>query len=423
MTTVQRATNLGPTRITDRITVIDILRGFAIFGILVVNIHLFANPWNAARPSFDTSLGAGIVTSLTNLFFTNKFFSLFSFLFGLGIAIQMNRAEAKNVRFLPLYLRRLLLLALFGLAHGVLIWIGDILLIYAGIGAVVVLLFRGRKPRGLLVWGLIPLVLMTLFIWMGVLSTELLPEEMTGVQAMTAQQAALVEEANAHDLVVYGSGTYAEITAERFGDFFALFGKAEVFIMPSVFIMFMIGLAVGKSGVLFDVDNNLDYFRRMLWWTLPLGMLFNVAALATGVDLSSSAANALDWSFGIFMTGLFIGAPLLSLAYMSGIVLLSRQDWAMHWLRHLAPVGRMALTNYLMHSIICTLVFYGYGLGLYGQLGPVALIGIVIAIYVVQIPLSAWWLKRFRFGPFEWLWRSLTYMQFQPMRVAEPNSG
>lgn len=423
MTTVQRAADLGPTRITERITVIDILRGFAIFGILMVNIHFFANPWNAPRLSFETNLGAGLVTSIINLFFTNKFFSLFSFLFGLGIAIQMNRAEAKNVRFLPLYLRRLFFLALFGLAHGILIWIGDILFIYAVVGLIVVLLFRGLKTRGLLVWGIVPVVLIMLFIWFGVFSYEMLPEEVTGMRAALSESLTDVEAENANDLIVYGTGTYAEITAERAEDFVAAGTEAEIFIVPSILLMFLIGLAVGKKGVLFDIDNNLDYFRRMLWWTLPLGLLFNIAAVATGVDLSSNAGMELTWGFGVFMTGLLVGAPLLSLAYMSGIVLLTRQPWAQNILKHLAPVGRMALSNYLMHSIVCTLIFYGYGFGLFGQLGPVPLLGIVIAIYAVQIPISAWWLRRFRFGPFEWLWRSLTYMQFQPMRVADTRKG
>jgi uncharacterized protein len=164
------------------------------------------------------------------------------------------------------------------------------------------------------------------------------------------------------------------------------------------------------------VQGNLPLWRKVFVWGAVLGIIGNllyVTLARTGNPLEPTLISLLG------MVGYIIGAPALSLCYASGLVLLTQNE---RWYARLAPlaaVGRTALSNYLLQTLIATSIFYGYGLGLYGQIGPAFGILLTLAIFGLQIPLSNWWVERFRFGPAEWLWRTLTYGKLQPMRLAE----
>lgn len=412
---------LRPTTAAERITVIDALRGFAIFGILVVNMFYFFNSWFAPLLGPNASAVDEAVHFVINFLFVSKFYTLFSFLFGLGMFIQMSRAHTKETPFVPLYLRRLLILALLGFAHGVLLWTGDILLVYALTGLLLLFFFRNRSPRTLLVWAVILIAVPVLFLSAStgaIEATRLAPDPAVyaEIEASFVETAQQLEADAARDVEIYANGGYAAITAERFRDFLTFLLTLTWFTMPSVLGMFLIGLRAGKRGWFTDMDAHISTFRRLLMWALPLGLLLNLYPAATGYSQNALGMEPFTWQTLAQLAALNIGSVLLSLSYVALIVLFSRTVRGKRVLAPLAPVGRMALSNYLMHSIVMTTLSYGYGFGLFGQVSLATGFVMAIVLYALQIPLSAWWLRRFRFGPFEWLWRSLTYARPQPMR-------
>lgn len=165
-----------------------------------------------------------------------------------------------------------------------------------------------------------------------------------------------------------------------------------------------------------EVDTHLRFWRRLLLFLLPIGLAINIGWASLGYDMANST-TAFDPVFLVGMMLLALGGPALSLSYVGGVVMLYRNPAMARLLAPFAAVGRLALTNYLIHSIVMTTIFYGYGLGLLGSVGVAEGVFIGILLYALQVPFSRWWLKRFRFGPFEWLWRSLTYGRLQPIRV------
>jgi uncharacterized protein len=414
-------TGFGPTAPSQRIQVIDILRGLAIFGILMVNMHFFAHPWLAPHITAESSTLDVVVNWIVNVFFTTKFFSLFSFLFGLGMAIQMHRAEEQGVAFVPLYVRRLLILMVFGLAHAILLWIGDILFIYSIVGFLILLFWRKARPRTLVIWACILLAVLLIIYAFGagsLLLARTMPEGIATVEERVAAITAGIQADLAHDRVVYATGSYWAVTRERAADFVQVMVENTIWITPSILGMFLLGLYFGKRRIFENIEENLPFLQRLLFILLPIGLLTNILWASLGYDMVNTAA-AMSPEFMIGMMLLAIGGPTLALSYVSGVVLLTRNPTIARRLAPLAAVGRLALTNYLMHSIVMTTLFYGYGFGLLGSVGMAGGVFLGIVLYVLQIPFSNWWVKRFRFGPFEWLWRSLTYGRAQPMRVRQ----
>ncbi|MEM8533374.1 MAG: DUF418 domain-containing protein [Chloroflexota bacterium] len=419
---------LGPTKATERIAVLDILRGFAIFGVLVVNTFYFFNPFLASPEATISSTADRTAYFIINFLFVAKFYTLFSFLFGLGMYIQMKRSQEKGVRFVPLYLKRLLILAMFGFAHGVLLWIGDILLTYAITGVVLLLFFRNCKPRTLLIWAIILITLPLIFMTVSVGSIELArmaPEE-TGiyaeVEAGFAEAIQQIEADNANDYDVYANGSFLDITAERFNDFISLLLTITWFTIPPVLAMFLLGVRAGKREWFTNPEAHQNTFRNLLLWALPLGLLLNFYVAITGFSQNQigTSAESFNWMMLSQFFALSVGSVLLCLSYIAIIVQVCNTATGARILKPLAPVGRMALSNYLTHSIVMTTLAYGYGFGLFGSVGLAIGLLMSIVLYAIQIPLSNWWMSRFRFGPFEWVWRSLTYGTFQTMRVVKP---
>ncbi len=410
-------TPLAPVQQTERIQIVDILRGFALFGILFVNMTIFSHPMQAIVLPTDPSLPwvDRAALWLIHALGEGKFYALFSLLFGLGLTLQMERIEGRGGRFVPLYARRLLVLLGIGLVHAFLIWMGDILILYALLGFLLIL-FRKAQPRTLLIWVVILIALPLLFnaAITGLVSwASTIPEVAPQIEQSFAEAEAGFVADLERAAQVYANGNFAEITAQRVSDYFSM-GLAGFTVMGfNVMAMFLLGVYFGKREIFKNLEANRGLFRRLLVWGLIAGLTGNLlyATLIMPISRVYQTGTLL-----LATTGQTVGAPLLMLGYVSTLCLLALNPVWGKRLQVLAPVGQMALTNYLTQSIVCTLIFYGYGLGLFGKVGHAAGIALTIGLYLLQIPLSHWWMKRFYYGPAEWLWRSLTYLKPQPMK-------
>ena len=403
------APSIGPVTSAERIQIVDILRGFAILGIFAVNMGAFSMPWmlGFVMPDYWTGWYDRIAEFLVIFLFQGKFYTLFSFLFGMGLAIQMGRVESRGGRFVPLYVRRLLALLLIGLAHAFLIWMGDILVTYALLGFVL-LLFRGRSEHTLAAWIAVCLLLPVLIIALGVVAGAQGWKDFE-VEKQTVEMNEGVEDS----LRIYAGGTFGEIMEQRALDTFVLLSFLPL-AGGHILAMFLSGLFAGRRRLFEEIPAHLPLLRRVRNWGLLLGLAGNLVVALTFRSINPVVPTLAGLGMQICY---LIGTTSLCLFYISTITLLAQRETWRRRLGPLASVGRTALSNYLLQSILGTLIFYSYGLGLYGKVGPAAGLLLVFVIYAMQVPLSGWWLRRFRFGPAEWAWRSLTYAKPQPMRL------
>lgn len=400
----------GPVAEAARQPLLDLLRGFALLGVFMMNIDFFARP----LLDFGTGMAAGegldaVAAWLVYVFVQGKFWVLFALLFGIGFALMRERAQRAGRPFIGPFLRRLLLLALFGIAHIVLLWPGDILLAYA-LAALGLLLFADLRgaAAGLLgaalylgvalLWGLSGLFLLNA------------PEAvLADIRAGLADFAAHVDAA----AVVYASGDFAAITRQRIADYRVFLGSGLVFQLPMMLGVFLIGRWLVDSGRLRDPAAHRGFFSGLALVGLLLGATGVLASLSFGTrfDAVTEAGQAT-----LAQAWMAAGSLPLSLAYLALFVLLATTAAGARLLGLLAPAGRMALTLYLMQSLLASLVFYGYGLGLAGELGRAAQLGFVLLVFALQVVFAHWWLARFQFGPMEWLWRAGTYGYWPPLR-------
>jgi uncharacterized protein len=401
---VDRAAGPGPG--LDRIELLDILRGTALLGILLVNFNFFAPPVGAA----DRVAAAAI-----EFWCHGSFYPLFSLLFGLGFVIQVQRLEGRGVGVVPLYLRRLGALFLIGIAHAVLLWSGDVLQYYALLG-VPLLLARRLPSRAVWVAVLLCLALWVRYEWVAVLVRH-----SAALSAWTSIDGAgdLLAPLVARESQALVRGDYGELVLARAALEWAHLRRALLNpFYVHVLAMFLFGLLAGRSGILERPDRHLAFLRRLLWAGLAIGVLGN-AVYVLGPELRSRGialvpARLLDFG-GVFELG---GDTALSLFYGAAVTLLVARHEA--WQRRLAPlaaVGRMALTNYLLQSAVMLVLMAGFGFGLVFKIGIAASVPLRLALFAAQIVLSRWWLQRFRFGPMEWLWRAATYASIPPLRV------
>jgi uncharacterized protein len=388
----------------ERIQVIDILRGYALLGILMVNMAFYSQPIVVpflGEPA-GTSGADRVADHAIRWLAEGKFFSLFSLLFGIGLYVQMTRAEARGAAFVPQYARRLLALLAIGALHATLLWSGDILATYAILGFVL-LLFRKRKPRTVALWAIgfvvVPLLLGTIVFFLAMRAPN---------PGARAERVAHLQELATQAWQVYGHGSFVDVTRQRAHDFLLLL-PALLRMVPGILCMFLFGLFVARRGLLHDVVANRKTLRRICAVCLPLGIAINA--------LCAFAPQEGAWRL-LGPIGVALGGPILCFGYASGIALLSAHEG---WRRLLAPLGaggRMALTNYLLQSLVCSTLFYGYGFGQLGRFGAAKGVVLTFAIWFAELGLSMLWLRRFRYGPAEWLWRSVTYRRLQPMRRA-----
>lgn len=416
-----RPTGFGPVTPRERIVTLDILRGIALLGVVIANVWLwFSGAWFNLPGVLDDlrvlSLDAVVFHGIA-LFVSGKAISTFSFLFGLGFAIQMLRAEDRGVAIAPVYRRRLTVLLLFGLAHAVLLWYGDILTIYALFGFVL-LAFRKRADRTLLVWGgvfivAVPLALSSIPLIASLAGTE-------GPGAGDGAEGGPMAELRTTALLAFQSGRPSEVVAANLRMLGFFFLSPKILGMLTTLGLFLIGLYAGRKGFFVNTAEHREGFRRVAKWGLAVGFVCSVALVVVWVRVPLEAMGENPY-LPLLTTGLYIlGTFPLAFGYIAAVTLLVERPAWKRVLGTFAPVGRMALTNYLSQTVICLFVFYGYGGGLVGEVSPAPAFLIALLVFGAQLLWSPWWLARFRFGPAEWLWRSLTYRRLQPMRVAGP---
>jgi len=394
-----------PLQPQERVEAMDVLRGFALLGVFVVNMLFFAAPYQttlmrpwpeAAQPWFMAFL---------LLFWQGKFYCLFSFLFGMGFAEQVDRLQGRGEAPGPIYRRRLAWLLVIGLAHGLLIWMGDILSIYALLGFLL-LLFRTRQQKTLLVWALcliaVPALLFgAIFLLMKL--AQSVPQAAAQMAEAARQQDLRVGEAIARSFRIYGHGPYGDLFWLRAKELGMNYGMT-LSMAPQILAMFLLGAWTSRRGVLKHPGAHRGLVSKVLGIGLAIGLLgnaFNVWCSAKGMPPRNPLAL-------LGMAVYSFAAPALTLAYAAGILRLL-QGGAAALFRPLAWNGRMALTNYLMHSVVFTFVFYFFGLGLFGKISTVQGFCMALGLWLLQIPLSRWWLSQHPMGPAETVWRRLTY--------------
>ncbi|HEX6852974.1 MAG TPA: DUF418 domain-containing protein [Candidatus Polarisedimenticolaceae bacterium] len=394
---------LGPVSEARRLHHVDALRGFALLGVIVGNVVSlgYEQVPPAVLSALPTAPVDAVVLPAVQFLVEWKFYTLFSFLFGLGFALQLTRAEEAGTNVLPAYSRRLGILLVIGALHACLLWYGDVLHVYATLGFVMIL-FRRAGPRTLLVTGLLLGIVLP-----GVVTTK---HELGRRPALVPATVVDAKTERLHALTA-GPAPYRALVAEnvaRSAGFWRSRFAREF--LPSVLGKFLLGYWVGRRRFLEDLPRYRRGFARLLAAGLALGVPCTAYWLASR-SMSPGSAGA---AFGNLAR--HVGIAGLAAAYLSALLLLLvRPAWSAR-LSWLEPVGKLALTNYLAHSIAMAFLFYGFGLGLLGRMGPAGCLLFALALYAALAASSRAWLERFRFGPAEWIWRSLTYRRFQPMR-------
>src|SRR5947207_5523049 len=380
----------GPVVPSNRIEGIDVLRGLALFGVLAINIvfefrvsifEQFLSP-DGTIPAIDRAL-RDVLAAAIEL----KALALFSFLFGVGLAIQFDRLT-NNARRLTLLIRRLVVLLAIGAAHFFLLWNGDILVEYAVVGLVVLPFLFG--PRWLTL--LAAAASLVLFLTM-----PLLPP------VVQFPSHFWIREHIAQATMAYGDGGFLDVLAFRVREIPAMF-PLHVMIFPRTIALFLFGALAWRTGILQRASEH----RSLLFSIALSGVLFGGA-----LTVAAQWRDLFGWHAHEVMERL--GGIVLAAGYAAGIVGLTSVPAGQRMLAWAAPVGRMAFTNYLGQSLILGWIFYGYGFGLFGKLSVSTAFAIGVVVYAMQAALSAWWLGQYRYGPVEWLWRSLMYGSWQPM--------
>jgi uncharacterized protein len=387
----------------SRLLNVDALRGFALLGILSVNIWLFADPYFASgvnNPRYAGALDIA-VRFVVALLFETKFYLLFSFLFGYNFTLQMAAAERAGAAFRPRMLRRSAGLVLLGVLHGCLLFYGDILHLY-GLLCCLLLALYGRQRRTLEIAAVLLLLAALMLAALGVVIL-FAGEGAPDLAPVFAKLAAFHGDAR---------GTRAYVTGE-FPSTVALllFGQG-----PSAFAMFLFGMAAGREQMFAKVEALRAWLPRIL----RLGLLGGAGALLYALASELAPGGALI----IFATALSVlTAPFLTAAYVAGLLMLFDSRHGARVIAALAPMGKLALSNYLIQSLVMALLFTGYGLRLCDELPPIAVMALVAAIFGAQMALSGWWLKRHTYGPAEWLLRALTNWSWSPQGAgAQPPS-
>lgn len=402
----------GPVVAGERLETLDALRGFALLWIFTFNVFVFSgyeflsDKQVRALPTFliDTTF-----KFLRHLFIENKDFALFSFLFGIGFGLLASRAEQAGRSVVPAFLRRQGVLLAFGLCHAVLLWGGDILVIYAVLG-LFLLPFLHRSPRTILIAAV---VIYLLPIPLYALSMVIRPPAPYQIAAAWTGQPNLYGiwmDAFAH-------GDYAQVVKGNlaFLSFWWTMFACNLY-WPDVIGMFLCGLFVGRTRLIQRIEADPSLLPgRWIVRAGIVGIAGNIVfAILTyrGVYYPPSAA-------GMVLTLVqYTTVPLLCFFYMGGLTWLYQRPASRRYLKPLVAVGRMTLTNYLLQSVLCIFIFYGIGLGLFARVGAALAVAVAWVIYTLQVLFSRWWWAQgFAFGPAEWLWRRLSYGGTVPMRA------
>ena len=380
-----------------RIEALDALRGVALFGILAVNLPFLASTFYAE----PVAAGPADAVALWFVAFAGqaKFFLLFSFLFGVGLAVQLDGAASRGERLGPAYARRLVGLFVFGAVHAVFLFVGDILTIYAGLGVVLWAVRAWPVRRLVRLAGAALAVSVVCYAALG----------WAAVAVPVGDVTALAAEADR----AYG-GSFLDAAGQRLRDLPVVYPFLLVFNGPAALAMFALGLAAGKAGVFTDPDRFWPRIRRAVPATLAVGVVGNAAyAFAT----AGPPGDAPAWAAASVMALAAVSAPALAFVYGVAVLAAVRSGRFGRVLSWLQSAGRMLLTNYMGESLVAGFLFGGWGLGLFGQVGPAGCLLLTPVVYGVLVAFSRVWMRSFRYGPEEWLLRSWTKARWQPFRA------
>lgn len=409
---------LMPVQTNERIVFMDVLRGFAILGIFIANLGTgfsFYNEQAQLTGPFLLPKADHQMLFLQHMLLEGKFYSIFSLLFGWGIALQIKKGMDNGINAIPVIRRRLAILLLLGAVH-LLIWPGDIVFLYAMLG-LVLLLFRKFSDKTLLITGisltLLPILLYaakSYWQWLNAPAFFLFD---TGVQVDQ-----FLNNSNSQEdfFKLMRSGNWWDIFKSNVSGFFFRYG--DLFFssrFPKVLGMFMVGLALGRSGFYANIQQH----RKTLYAIIVLGLIVGLPAnyyLAQNMHLYGADYNNFKPN-GLYRTIAYaLGVAPLAMAYVVLLFLFFKTSTGKKLLSVLAPVGKMAFSNYILQSLIGNFVFLGAGLGYMEKVGPVYYTFLGLAIFCLQVIASMYWLKNFNYGPLEWLWRSATYKKWQPFK-------
>jgi uncharacterized protein len=400
----------------ERIAVVDVLRAYALFGIIVT--HAATGFLAGQPPERDFMLFSSldrVVANLEHLLTFGKFFTIFSFLFGLSFAIQLHNATQKGVGFSGRFTWRLIVLALIALVHSA-FFTGDILIIYAILGLLLIP-FRRLKTRTLLIIALV-LVFNIPGLLLGLAQLNALPPTSEQLAA-NAEFIAQLTKAAQRAFEIKQSGSLAELVPINFTS--GMLSKFAFMIFTGrlwiTFGLFLLGMCAGRLEIFRDTEANRRFFRRLMWPAAAVALVTTLVEIVhpSGFQIRSSMDLLASFSFTVQQVS-------LSAFYVAAVTLLYWRRPASGLLPAIAPLGRMGLTTYLGQTVFGVLLFYGLGLGMLGKLGVAAAVGAAIAFYSLQILLARAWMTRFSLGPVEWFWRSLTYFKLQPntRRASQP---
>ncbi|MFH0931781.1 MAG: DUF418 domain-containing protein [Candidatus Zixiibacteriota bacterium] len=427
---------LSPVNPTERMLTLDALRGFALLGILVINIEYFALPGSVF---FDPRIAGGFeglsktVWQWSTVFFYEKMMSIFAMLFGAGIVLIQTKGEKTGLKPGKIYYGRTLWLLFIGLVHSYLFWYGDILVPYAVCG-LILFLFRRRSSKFLIIFGAI-LLLFGALLQLGagfqfaMFKDAAKKVEMAQSAGKTPEpiQAAMSEAwRSISTAFVPTPDMIAREIAGYKGDFWdALKIRApHTLIIQTQALIFMVIWRIGGLMLLGMGLMKTGFFSGKQ--SIRFYLIVAVLGFVLGLPLCIYGVNALmSHNFDIIARFQqdahynYFGSIFLAFAYVSIMILLCKSGFLTGLFKRFAAVGRMALSNYLLQTIIFTTVFYGYGLGLFSQVERSYFPILITVIWATQLLGSFWWLKHFMFGPVEWVWRSLTYRHLQPFRFVK----
>ncbi len=392
------AAPLRPAGRRERLVAIDAMRGVALLGILLINVQYFQGPepWLEGPAAAWRGLDR-VLFLLAGWLVEGKFVSMFAFLFGVGMALQLRRAADGGAAPVRLLVRRLLVLGGFGLLHATLVWYGDILATYAVTG-LLLLLFRKRSVAALRAWGA------------GLLGTAcgvlvlfaVVTLAANGLDTAAAPPAPGANALAESGVAAYTSGDYGQMLRQRLREL-AVAAASFPFNLPWILGLMLLGLATGRSGLLADLEGHAPLLRRLTAAGLGIGLpVALLAALGQTADPGQTTGAGFAGQ-----TLLLAGAPVLAMGYLALGALVFDRTADAPLTRRLAATGRMAFTNYLLQSVLGTAVYYGFGL--YGRGSLSAAFAFWAVLSALQLLWSPWWLARHEHGPMEWLWRRLTY--------------
>ncbi len=398
----------SPVGESQRIGSLDILRGVAVLGILTMNISAFAMPGAAyfnPRIYGDLSGVNYFVWMTFHVFFDLKFMAIFSMLFGAGIVLMSNRCEASGRKPAGLHYRRMFWLILFGAIHSYLIWWGDILLMY-GICGLVVYLFRKRSAKLLIPLGLAVIGVSSLFSLAVGITFENWPPE---ARAEMIKQMHPPKEVIDKEITAY-RGNWLEQMSARVPMALELHTGAFVFFLFwRISGLMLLGMALFKTGFF-----SAKLAPRVYLLFVALAVIIGIPVILYGISANFAANWKVPDTFFVGLQFNYWASLLVALGWVGVVMLVVKTKILKSLTERLSAVGRMAFSNYILQSLICTAIFYGHGLGYFGSVERMGQAAVVVFVWLVILILSPIWLSKFKYGPLEWLWRSLAYWHRQP---------